>query len=179
MFDYIGYEVGIKGKMTAGDLIEALASTRTVPYYFEALKLEGLPEDLRFIANHSIDWGMFASRWNRLQGLMRSVFRVSRTTDEISGSFSAIVSYMPRIHSNYYVHSQILIYYFFSEILPALEAINTNNILVDLVTQMCEKDAHGTLSRRQGGYFGQDVMGQDDLGSSVDDEADQTAEPED
>ena len=73
MFDYIGYEVGTRGNMTAADLIEAVSALRNRPYYFKTQDLEGVPEDLRFISNHAVDWGTFAPRWGRVQGLMRSL----------------------------------------------------------------------------------------------------------
>ncbi len=52
MFDYIGYETGIRSKMTAADLIERVHELRAVPYYFKNPDLQGIPDDLRFVANH-------------------------------------------------------------------------------------------------------------------------------
>ena len=67
----------------------------------------------------------------------------------------------------------MLIYYFFCEIIPAIADINSNDLVIDLVHTMCKKDAATTLTRKHGGYFGQDIMGEDDFEGSVDDEADQ------
>ena len=67
----------------------------------------------------------------------------------------------------------MLIYFFFCEIVPAIVDINSNELILDLVNQMCKRDAAGTLTKKHGGYFGQDVIDQDDLSASIDDEGDQ------
>ena len=70
------------------------------------------------------------------------------------------------------MHCQILIYYFLCELLPAIAAINTNEVVVDLINNMCKKDEASTLTKMRGGYFGQDIMGGDEFEGSIDDEAD-------
>ena len=92
MFDYIGgYQAAVRSRMTASDLIEAANSIRAKHYYFKNQELQGLPADLMFVNNHQIDWGMFAPRWGRIQGLMRSVLVQARLPEGAAGSFSAFV----------------------------------------------------------------------------------------
>lgn len=66
MFDYIGYETGIRSKMTAAQLIDRANELRNVPYYFDRQEIRDLPDDLKFVQNHPIDWGMFTPRWGRV-----------------------------------------------------------------------------------------------------------------
>ena len=84
-------------------------------YYYD------LPNDLAFVQNYDIDWGIYASRWGRIQGFMRELLFKARLPDGLLGSFSAVVQYMTKLHMNYYVHSQIIIYYFFCEVIPYIE----------------------------------------------------------
>ena len=68
-------------------------------------------------------------------------------------SFSALTSYMPRLHKNYYLHSQLLIYYFFCMCLPAVEEKNAHEVLIKLVYEMCEADKICTISKMNKNHF--------------------------
>ncbi len=64
---------------------------------------------------------------------MREFMFEAQIPEKMLGSFSALTSYMPRIHSNYYIHTQMLLYYFFVEMVPAIASLNTNDIMTGLV----------------------------------------------
>ena len=75
-----------------------------MPYYFKNQEIRDLPDDLKFVKDHQMDWGMFTPRWGRIQGLMRALMAYTRLPDGAAGSLSALVSFMPRLHGNYYIH---------------------------------------------------------------------------
>jgi hypothetical protein len=48
----------------------------------------------------------------------------------------------------------MLLYYFFTELIPAIAALNTHDILVNVIHEMCNRDVAITLAKVRRGYFG-------------------------
>jgi hypothetical protein len=64
-----------------------------------------LPKDLQFIRNIDIDWFMFRSRYNRIQGLMRTLLFDVNASIEVLATFNALVFRLQRSSNNFYINS--------------------------------------------------------------------------
>lgn len=180
MYDYVGYEVGVRSQLTAENIIQKMLDESGKVFYARGRTpqslVDVLPSDLKFIANHDIDWGIFSSRWGRIQGFFREFLFSAQLPENMLGSFSLLVSSMRRMHNNYYVHCQILIYYFFLELLPVIASLNPKDRVFALVHELCNRDGAITLSKLRRGYFGQYVFEDKDMKQDRDDFYNDSAE---
>jgi hypothetical protein len=70
MFDYIGYDFGVRSKAGPEDIIRQLPQYQSLKFH-KSYDVKGGQQDLSFIESVHIDWGCFRSRFGRIEGFMR------------------------------------------------------------------------------------------------------------
>jgi hypothetical protein len=48
----------------------------------------------------------------------------------------------------------MLLFYFFTELIPAIAALNANDVMINVIHEMCNRDVSITLAKVRRGYFG-------------------------